>query len=186
MTGTAVSWGLGAALVIVASGALWRLARPAGRHERTHQRTNSALHLLMALGMTVLLVERAGAAVQALGVMFGAVALTMVVRGRIHHAVMSGIMVLMIRMRPDPGPSGPSGPMSMQMAMPSTWNGVSLLLLAAFGYAAVSACAITWRMSAFDAHSQGGERRACAMDPVGRGCEITMLVSTAVMLLPMI
>jgi len=183
MTGTAVSWGLGAALVIVASGAVWRLVRPAGRHERTHQRTNSALHLLMALGMTVMLVERGGAAVQALGVMFGAVASTMLVRGRIHHAVMSGIMVLMIRMRPDPGPSGPMG---VQMAIPSTRNGVSLLLLAAFGYAAVSACVITWRMPAFDAHSQRGERRPCTIDPVGRGCEITMLVSTAVMLLPMI
>jgi len=183
MTGTAVSWGLGAALVIVASGAVWRLARPSGRRERMHQRTNSVLHLLMALGMAVMLVERGGAAVRALGVLFGAVAITMVVRGRMHHAVMSGIMVLMVRMPPDPGPSGP---MSMQMAIPSTRNGVSLLLLAAFGYAAVSACVFTWRMPAFDPHSQGGDRRPCAIDPVGRGCEIMMLVSTAVMLLPMI
>ena len=183
MTGTAVNWGLGAALVIVASGALWRLARPSGRRERMHQRTNSALHLLMALGMTVLLVEHGGAAVQALGVTFGAVAFAMLLRGRIHHAVMSGIMVLMVRMPPGPQPSAL---MSTQMAMPSTGSGVSLLLLAAFGYAAVSACVFTWRMPAFDTHSQGGDRRPCAIDPVGSGCEIMMLVSAAVMLLPMI
>lgn len=170
MTGTAVSWGLGAALVIVASGAGWRLARPSGRREPGHQRTNSALHLLMALGMATMLVERRGAAVLALGVMFGALAVAMLARGRVHHAVMSGIMVLMVRMPPG---SGSSGPVSMQMAMPSTGNGGSLLLLAAFGYAVVSACVFTWR-------------RPFAVDPVVRGCEITMLVSTAVLLLPLI
>ncbi|HEU5356341.1 MAG TPA: DUF5134 domain-containing protein [Actinocrinis sp.] len=169
MTNTSVDWGLGAALVIVASGAIWRLARPSDRSSQTHhQRTNSVLHLLMALAMTVMLVERGGAVAQALGVVFGAVAVAMLARGRLHHAVMCGIMVLMVRMPSGPG-SSPAMNMHMSMSMAPTpvGQGVSLLVLAAFGYVAVSACVFVWRMRA-------------------SGGEIAMLVSTAVMLLPMI
>jgi hypothetical protein len=191
MTGTVVNWGLGAALVIVASGALWRLAGPADRRGTMHQRADSVLHLVMAAGMAALLVERGGVVAQALGVAFGAIGVAMLARGRGHHAVMAGIMILMVHM-----PAGAEStvsmstvsmstvsmntapmtqpPMSAQMAMPPSGRGESLLLLAAFGYVAVSACVFTWRM------------RPCAVDPFGRSCEITMLVSTAVMLLPMI
>ena len=183
MTGTVVNWGLGAALVIVASGALWRLAGPADRRGTVHQRTNSVLHLVMAAGMAALLVERGGVVAQALGVVFGAIGVAMLVRGRVHHAVVAGIMILMVL--PAAGAESTVSmthttmpmtqtSMSAQMAMPPSGRAESLLLLAAFGYVAASACVFTWRM------------RPCAVDPLGRSCEITMLVSTAVMLLPMI
>jgi hypothetical protein len=41
-------------------------------------------------------------------------------------------------------------------------------------------------MSAFAGYGKSDSSRRCAADPLGRGCEITMLISTAVMLLPMI
>lgn len=130
-----------------------------------------------------MLIERAGAVVQALGVVFGALAVVMLARGRLHHAVMAGIMVLMVRM---PSVSGPSARMGMPMAMPPTGQGVPLLVLAAFGYAAISACVFVWRMPAFATDGQAAEKRPCATDPLLRGCEVMMLISAAVMMLPMI
>jgi hypothetical protein len=170
MANAAVSWGLGAALAIVASGAAWRLARPAAGRAAAHQRTDSALHLLMAVGMAAMLIGCGGAVTQGLGLLFGAVAVAMLARGRLHHAVVCGIMVLMVRVSFE---SESSAGMDMRMSMsmppkpPPAGQGMPLLVLAAFGYAAISACVFVWR------------RRPS-------GGEILMLVSTAVMLLPMI
>lgn len=203
MTGTAVSWGLGAALAMVASVAVWRLTRPPARRTVPHQRTDSALHLLMALGMAAMLLPHGEpmtttmTMTTALTIGFGAAAVALIARGRLHHAVMTGIMALMTHGERTPMsssalPTGarPTGETvhagAMQMAMSSGESGASLLLIAAFCYAAASACVFVWRMPAFAGYGKSGPSRRCAADPLGRGCEITMLISTAVMLLPMI
>ena len=162
MTGTAVSWGLGAALAMVASVATWRLTRPSARLVDVHQRADSVLHLVMAVAMAAMLVPRVEPLDVTLVGGFGTAAAMLLVRGRLHHAVMSGIMALMIH-----------APAAMHMAMPVGASDAPLMLVAAFGYAAISACVVVWR-------------RQCAIDPLGRGCEVVMLVSTAVMLLPML
>lgn len=193
MTGTAVSWGLGAALAIVASVAVWRLTRPSARRAVAHQRADSALHLLMALAMGAMLLPHGEPMTTAPAIGFGAVAVVLVARGRLHHAVMAGIMALMMYGETTPASvsampigTGAAHTGAMQMAMPSAGPDVSLLLIAAFCYAAVSACVFAWRMPAFATYGESAGPRQCAADPLGRGCEITMLISTAVMLLPMI
>lgn len=193
MTGTAVSWGLGAALAIVASVAVWRLTRPRARRMVAHQRTDSALHLLMALAMAAMLLPHGEPVTTAPAIGFGAMAVVLVVRGRLHHAVMTGITALMMRgertsasVSSMPIGTGAAHTGAMQMAMPSAGAGASLLLIAAFCYAAVSACVFAWRMPAFAARGEAGGPGQCAADPLGRGCEIVMLISTAVMLLPLI
>ncbi|HZU56419.1 MAG TPA: DUF5134 domain-containing protein [Actinocrinis sp.] len=206
MTGTAVSWGLGAALAIVASVAVWRLTRPPARPAAARQRTDSTLHLFMALGMAAMLLPHGEPMAMKIPVApaigFGAAAVVLIARGRLHHAVMAGIMTLMMHgertpvsinassIDASPAHTMPTGgPMhagTMRMAMSSAGSGASLLLIAAFCYAAASACVFVCRMSAFAGYGKSDSSRRCAADPLGRGCEITMLISTAVMLLPMI
>ena len=184
MTGTAVNWGLGAALAMVASVAAWRLARPSGRRSSANKRADPLLHLAMALGMTSMLAPVGGSKTAVVATGFGIAAVGLLARSRAHHAVMSGIMALMmLRGRMTTGPASAG---AATMPMPSSGHGVSLLLLAAFGYAAVSACVFTWRMPASVSYGARTGLHTCAIDPLGRGCEIVMLVSTAVMLLPMI
>jgi hypothetical protein len=162
----ALRGGLGASSS--ASGAAW--ARP-------------AVHLTMALGMALMAVPR-GTIVPdsvvrdgfgALGVVL-AVGSFALARGRhgLHHAAMCGVMVLMAA----PARGGAATvAMASGMVMPSPsrgGGGPSALMLAAFGYACALTLAFAWRMP----------RRT--PDPLGHACEVTMLTSTVVMLLPML
>jgi hypothetical protein len=84
---------------------------------------------------------------------------------------MCGVMVLMAA----PARGGAAGAMAPGMVMPSAaGGGPSALMLAAFGYACALTLAFAWRMP----------RRT--PDPLGHACEVTMLTSTVVMLLPML
>jgi hypothetical protein len=140
-----------------------------------HQVTNSAAHLVMAAGMAAMAVPGGGPVPgPALRLGFGVLAVALVA-GRFHHAVMFGIMALMA------GPAHAvtsantaAGPDAMPgMAMAQAGGGASPLLLAAFGYTCVFALVLGWRLPT-------------AADAPGHACEIVMLVSTAVMLLPML
>ena len=115
----------------------------------------------------------------ALRIGFGALAVVLVAR-RFHHAAMFGIMALMA----EPARTGRAGAaMTGDMAMPRAVGGPSLILLAAFCYACVFALVFAWRMPAVAAGPSG---RRAGVDPLGHACEIVLLISTAVMLLPML
>jgi hypothetical protein len=120
---------------------------------------------------------------------------------RLHHAAMFGIMALMATPTPTPTPTlagtgGGSGATGMRagagamqgMAMPQAGGGPSAVLLAAFGYVCVFALVFAWRIPALAGESgtRSSIRRGGGGDPLGHGCEIVMLVSAAVMLLPLV
>ncbi len=152
-----------------------------------------------------------------------------VVRGRhrLHHAAMAGIMVLMVLgpqtfSRGVGGGTGTmagmamasaTGPANVAGADAAAGHAVPLTLLAAFGYACVSALVFAWRVPAAvpaggrgaglatDGSGSGSAAAAAAAaaadsghrcghgesaDLLGRSCEIIMFISTAVMLFPMI
>ena len=141
--------------------ALATVAVIAGRQLLSRVTGTSLIHLVMAVGMAVMTVPGVGPVsgpVLRLG--FGILAVALVFR-RIHHAVMCGIMALMAG----------AGASAMPGMVVST--GTSPLLLAAFGYTFVLALVLVWRLPA-------------AHDPSGHTCEIVMLVSTTVMLLPLL
>jgi hypothetical protein len=179
-TGAAVVWVLVAALATVAAIAGRRLflALRGGPWARP------AVHLTMALGMVLMAVPR-GTVVpdSVLRAGFGALGVVLAVgsfalaRGRhgLHHAAMCGVMVLMAA----PARGGATAAMAPGMVMPPSpsgagGGGASTLMLAAFGYACALTLAFAWRMP----------RRT--PDPLGHACEVTMLTSTVVMLLPML
>jgi hypothetical protein len=156
MNGTVVNWALGAAMATVAV--------IAGRQLLSRFTADSAVHLVMAAGMVSMAVPGGGLVpgpVLRLG--FGALA-ALLATVRFRHAVMFVIMALMAGI--DHGGMAMAG-------MTLTGGGPSPLLLAAFGYTCVFALVLGWRLPA-------------AEDPSGHSCEIVMLVSTAVMLLPML
>lgn len=206
MTGIAVNWGLATALAAVASVAVARLLpRRVHRPPTLHQSSDAQVHLAMALGMAAMLVSVAGTLRAALELGFGALAAGLLAGAavalvnpraraagraghRLHHAATSYIMVLMASgPSPDSATNRTGQPAMTHMTMtPPGGHGASLPLLAAFCYALVSACTYTWRMQT---RTVQGERRGlhpCGVDPLGRGCEVVMLLSAAVMLLPMI
>jgi hypothetical protein len=152
----------------------------------------------MALGMALMAVPRGmivpdsvlRAGFGALGVVL-AVGSFALARGRhgLHHAAMCGVMVLMAA--PARGgatavgmtsagmtPAAMATGMAPGMVMPPSSGGgggvPSALMLAAFAYACALTLAFAWRMP----------RRT--PDPLGHACEVTMLTSTVVMLLPML
>lgn len=184
--GTAAAWILVAALATVACVAGVRLLMalrgrlPAGRG------AGALVHLAMALGMALMAVPtgrvlpdaapRVGFG--ALGAVLAVGSLVVSARGGaahgrhgLHHAAMCGVMVLMAV--PQRGGTAMTA-MAPGMAMPETAATPSPLLLAAFGYACAVALVFAWRMP--------GPRA----DPLGHACEVTMLTSTMVMLLPML
>ena len=205
MNGTAVNWMLGAALAAVACVAGRRIVSSRPRPPAAG-RAQSALHLAMALGMAAMLIPvhgpmtgtalRIGFGVLAVGLGLDRIRLLLNAPGanthRLHHAAMSGIMALMAM----PDTTGPGmaasgvaasgmampGMTGVAVAMPHAATGSSPVLLAAFGYAFVFALVFAWRLPRL-AHTC--DRRGAA-DPLGHACEITMLVSTAVMLLPLL
>lgn len=185
--GTAVAWILMAALATVACVAGTRVLMalrgrlPAGRG------AGALIHLAMALGMALMAVPFGGVLPQAVPrVGFGALGAVLAVgslvastrngpahgRHGLHHAAMCGVMVLMTV----PARGGTvMAAMTPGMAMSAAAAAApSPLLLAAFGYACVVALVFAWRMP--------GPRA----DPLGHACEVTMLTSTIVMLLPML
>ena len=204
--GTAVAWILVAALATVACVAGVRLLMalrgrlPAGRG------AGALVHLAMALGMALMAVPtgrvlpdaapRVGFG--ALGAVLAVGSLVVSARGGaahgrhgLHHAAMCGVMVLMaVPERGATAMTAMAPHMAMPgMAMPGTAGAAgagavvsagampaapSPLLLAAFGYACAVALVFAWRMP--------GPRA----DPLGHACEVTMLTSTVVMLLPML
>ena len=209
--GTAVAWILVAALATVACVAAARLIMalrgglPAGRG------AGALIHLAMALGMALMAVPSGGVLPDAAPrVGFGALGAVLAVgslvasarrgsahgRHGLHHAAMCGVMVLMTvperggtavaAMTPGmamPGAemsgtgmsgTGISGAGIPDIAMSTAAATPSPLLLAAFGYACAVALIFAWRMP--------GPRA----DPLGHACEVTMLTSTIVMLLPML
>ena len=204
--GTAAAWVLVAALATVACVAAVRLIMalrgrlPAGRG------AGALIHLAMALGMALMAVPSGGVLPDAAPrVGFGALGAVLAVgslvasarrgpahgRHGLHHATMCGVMVLMTvperggtavtamtpgMAMPGTGLSGTglSGTGTPDMAMSAVAATPSPLLLAAFGYACAVALVFAWRMP--------GPRA----DPLGHACEITMLTSTIVMLLPML
>ncbi len=195
MTSTAVNWGLGAVLVTVASIAIGRLVREPARRATINQRTNSILHLIMAAGMAAMLISGSAWTGPVVATCFGAAGVVLLTRRRLHHAAMSGVMVLMAlgeRMPASPASlrAAPMHSAGMQMPMPVGGSSASPLLIAAFCYAFASACVFAWHAPALApaivSYRARGGRRACGFDPLGRACEVMMLVSTAVMLLPMI
>ena len=196
MTSTAVNWGLGAVLATVASIAMGRLARGPARRAGRDQRADSVLHLVMASGMVAMLVPRGSSAGPVVAACFGAAGVVLLARRRLHHATMSGVMVLMALGERMPAASAAMYTTSMhtasthtavmQMPMSTGGSAGSPLLIAAFCYASVSACILAWRAPAFASYEARAGRRACGFDPLGRACEVMMLVSTAVMLLPML
>src|SRR5258708_18998752 len=104
---------------------------------------------------------------------------------KLHHAAMSGIMALMIpahQSAATPGMPDSTMPTPTPMALTHASTAAAPVLLAAFGYAGVSALAFASRIPALAPPSAHRGRP----DPVGHGCEIVMLVSTTVLLLPMI
>jgi hypothetical protein len=184
--GTAVAWILVAALATVACVAVRRLLMalrgrlPAGRG------AGALVHLAMALGMALMAVPWGGALPDAAPrVGFGALGAVLAVgslvaparsgaahgRHGLHHAAMCGVMLLMTV--PARGGTAAAG-MAPGMAMPDAATAPSPLVLAAFGYACALALVFAWRMP--------GPRA----DPLGHACEVTMLTSTVVMLLPML
>lgn len=185
MTGTAVSWAIAAALVMVVSVAVWRLVRGGARRAAAAERADPLLHLLMALGMAVMLAPvgqwprtplQFGFAAMAIGSLAWAAAVR---RGHLlHHAAVSAIMVLMARSDPAP---------MRGMVMTPNATGASLSLLAAFVYLAGAACVMAWRLPAQGVFTGHRSRGPCGFDgPLGRACEIVMLLGSALMLLPMI
>jgi len=209
--GTAVAWILVAALATVACVAGTRVLMalrgrlPAGRG------AGALIHLAMALGMALMAVPSGGVLPDAAPrVGFGALGAVLAVgslvasarsgaahgRHGLHHAAMCGVMVLMTvperggtavaamtpgMAMPDaaaPGmtmPGMPTPGMTMSdLAMSTGAVAPSPLLLAAFGYACAVALVFAWRMPSPRA------------DPLGHACEVTMLTSTVVMLLPML
>jgi len=102
---------------------------------------------------------------------------------RLHHAAMSGIMALMVAPAgTDAARAAMPGTAASGMVMPRAGGGPPLVLLAAFGYACVFALVFAWRLPRLaDACGRPG-----GADPLGHACEVTMLVSAAVMLLPMV
>ena len=159
MNGTIVDWALGAAMATVAV--------VAGRQLLARVTANSAIRLVMAMGMALMTMPDGGLVpgpVLRLG--FGVLAVALIARRR-HHAVMCGIMALMA------GAGATAGMAHTDMVMTMPGAGPSPLLLAAFGYTFVFALVLAWRLPA-------------AEDPSGHSCEIVMLVSTSVMLLPML
>jgi len=158
VNGAAVDWALGAAMATVAV--------IAGRQLRSRFTADSAAHLVMALGMAVMALPGGGLVPgPALRLGFGALA-ALLAAVRFRHAVMFGIMALMAG-------TGQAAMPGMTMAGFAGGGGPSPLLLAAFGYTCVFALVLGWRLPA-------------AEDQSGHSCEIVMLVSTAVMLLPML
>ena len=204
--GTAVAWVLVGALATVACVAVARLIMalrgrlPAGRG------AGALIHLAMALGMALMAVPSGGVLPDAAPrVGFGALGAVLAVgslvasarrgsahgRHGLHHAAMCGVMVLMTiperggtavaAMTPGMAMSGTamsgtgmSGTAMPGMALSTGAATPSPLLLAAFAYACGVALVFAWRMP--------GPRA----DPLGHSCEITMLTSTIVMLLPML
>jgi hypothetical protein len=198
--GTTVTWVLAAALATVAAISGWRMVDAVRGRLAKGRRLGSIVHLAMAIGM-VLMVLSPGAlgSDPAMRIGFGALGAGLAARSLlsvrrngsghgthgIHHAVMCGVMVLMAG--PSRGGStmaGMSGMAGMGMTQGANTLGAdplaggpgpSLLMLAAFAYACVLALVFAWRMN--------GRRVA---DPLAQACEVTMLTSTIVMLLPMV
>ena len=167
MNGAVVNWALGAAMATVAA--------IAGRQLLSRFTADSAVHLVMAAGMVSMMLPGGGLVpgpVLRLG--FGALAALMATV-RVRHAVMFVIMALMagpVAMSGTAMPGMDHGGMAMA-GMTQSGGGPSPLLLAAFGYTCFFALLLAWRLPA-------------ATDPSGHSCEIVMLVSTAVMLLPVL
>lgn len=190
MTGTAVSWALGAALATVVSVAVLRLAR--GRAERPSpaQHADPLLHLLMALGMAAMMLPGGESPRTALRLGFAAIALWLLIcargRHRLHHVAMAAIMALMAGVEAAPGTGTGAASMAGMAMAPPTGHGPPLTLLAAFAYTVGSACVIAWRLPTALACGHRRSGHACANDPLGGACEVLMLLSTAVMLLPAI
>jgi hypothetical protein len=191
VTGTVVAWILVAALATVAFVAGSRVLMalrgrlPAGRG------AGALTHLAMALGMALMAVPSGGAVPDAASrAGFGALGAVLAVgslvaparsgaahgRHGLHHAAMCGVMVLMtVPERGGTAVAAMTPGMAMpDAAMPTGTVAPSPLLLAAFGYACAVALVFAWRMP--------GPRA----DPLGHACEVTMLTSTVVMLLPML
>ncbi|MBS2966707.1 DUF5134 domain-containing protein [Actinocrinis puniceicyclus] len=212
MTGIAVNVGLGTALAAVASVAVTRLLpRRVRRPTVSQQRIDALVHLAMASGMAAMLTPvtpvtpvtlevrvtlELGFGALAAGLLAGGVAALVNPRGRaagraghrLHHVATSCIMVLMANgSRLNSATSRTGQPAMTHMTMtPPGGHGASLPLLAAFCYAMVSACTYTWRMQARTGYGEQRGPRPCGADPLGHGCEVVMLLSTAVMLLPVI
>lgn len=192
MTGTAVNWLIGAALATVASVAGRRLVRWRRPRAGT-RRLDSAVHLVMAFGMAAMLAPAdmvpTTALLPVLRWSFAGLALALLLsRGghRLHHAAMAGVMALMAEPPRHTAASAMAPGMLMPTPMQPGVSESSPLLLAAFGYACVSALVIAWRLPA-PAHSRAAHGGAHgAVDPLGRACEVVMFMSMAVMLLPMV
>ncbi|MGH6654819.1 MAG: DUF5134 domain-containing protein [Actinocrinis sp.] len=182
--------------------------RPGRQVPSRRQVVDSSLHLAMAVGMAVLVLPGGQIARPVLAPAFAALGFVLLGDGvrallaggsegrgragwaghgghRLHHAVMAGIMVLMV-LGPHAssgGAGGGTGTMAgMSMgAAAQAGHGASVLPLAAFGYACVSALVFAWRAPGVLAPAGGH-----GADPLGRSCEIVMFVGTALMLLPVI
>lgn len=203
MTGTALSWATGLALVTVVSVAVLRLTRARATRPSSAQYTDPLLHLLMALGMAVMLLPGGASLRTVLRLVFASIALGLLAwaalalrdratwasaRGghRLHHMAMAVIMALMSGPQAAPGSAAGAGAMAGMEMTPPAEHGAPLTLLAAFAYAAGSACVIAWRLPTAVASGRTPPGRACGSDPVGSACEVLMLLSTAVILLPAI